>query len=489
MIIKILDASGPDFNGVKYNDKKIEKGKGELTLMKNFPSFINENSNQQEVRNYLKLISKSNKVRKPQFHAVISTKFHEHTKDELTNIAEGFMNEMGYGTQPYIAVFHNDTENNHIHLVSTRVDKQTGMKINDSFEKLKAQKALGAVMEKLYDHNADKELDKLLNYRVGSLSQLEILISRSGYKIKKDTNDDKKIKIIKNGVVIKSLSGDQIRFDNSKNNQRIRQLRAVILKYKDIYSNMVFKVEDNRKMESTFPTVENQTNYPNKLTAFECELQKKLRDVFGLDVVFHHKEGNMPFGYTLIDHKNNKVLKGSEILKMNEIFDFTSDTIDKRDFERLKDYNISSHTIKERLTEFLNYSNQSHTVKTFMLFENKRRKDLAIYRKIQFEVSDFIKNRNQENSNLKFFTSPGDEKIYVVNSHFHYIGELKALVGEKLFHEFLTPNQSLHYNTSKTSGAEVQQAISDLLFEFMKSSGVAKDPAENELKKKRKRKK
>ena len=39
-----MDAAGSDFPGVNYNDKKIDKGKGELMLMKNFPSFINEDS-------------------------------------------------------------------------------------------------------------------------------------------------------------------------------------------------------------------------------------------------------------------------------------------------------------------------------------------------------------------------------------------------------------------------------------------------------------
>lgn len=128
-----MEAAGASFPGVQYNDKKIEKGIGELMLMKNFPSFINEESSQEEVKNYLKSISKSKKVQKPQFHAAISTKFKSHSKEELTKVAESFMNEMGYGEQPFIVVFHNDTENNHVHIVSTRVDKTTGKKINDSY--------------------------------------------------------------------------------------------------------------------------------------------------------------------------------------------------------------------------------------------------------------------------------------------------------------------------------------------------------------------
>jgi uncharacterized protein YeeX (DUF496 family) len=100
MIVKILGSASSNFHGVQYNDKKVEKGTGELMLMKNFPSFINENSSQEEVRNYLKSISKNEKVKKPQFHAVISTKFQQHSKEELTKVAEDFMQEMGYGNQP-----------------------------------------------------------------------------------------------------------------------------------------------------------------------------------------------------------------------------------------------------------------------------------------------------------------------------------------------------------------------------------------------------
>jgi hypothetical protein len=48
---------------VDYNDKKVDKGKGELMLMKNFPSLINKDSDKQQVRNYLKAISKSRKYK------------------------------------------------------------------------------------------------------------------------------------------------------------------------------------------------------------------------------------------------------------------------------------------------------------------------------------------------------------------------------------------------------------------------------------------
>ena len=287
-----MKPAGFSFPGVNYNDKKVNKGTGELMLMKNFPSFINEASSQKEVRDYLKSISKNEKVKKPQFHSVISTKFQGHSKEELKNVAEGFMNEMGYGTQPFIVVFHKDTDNNHVHIVSTRVDKQSGKKIDDSYERLKAQKALSNTMGKLYGQSPEAELHKLLNYKISSFSQLETLLHRNGYKINRNTNDENFYSILKNGVIQRTLSGNQIVFDNSKSDSRARQIKAILNKYKELYSNKVFKVEDNRRSQSMLPQekIADRENLSKSKTEFESELQKKLKDVFGIDMVFHHKE-------------------------------------------------------------------------------------------------------------------------------------------------------------------------------------------------------
>ncbi|PWN58467.1 relaxase/mobilization nuclease domain-containing protein [Chryseobacterium viscerum] len=491
MIIKILGSSGSDFHGVKYNDKKVENGKGELMLMKNFPSFINESSNQQQVRDYLKSVSKNEKVKKPQLHAVISTKFQNHSKDELTKVAENFMEEMGYGMQPFIVVFHKDTDNNHIHIVSTRVDKQTGKKINDSYERLKAQKALSITMEKLYGLKQEEELEKLLSYKISSLNQLETLLNRNGYKIGKNTNDENSFNIFKNGVIQQKLSGNQIVFDNSKNDKRAKQIKAIVNKYKELYSNKVFKVEDKRHQESMLPKEKLRENDSNMKIAFESELQKKLKDVFGIDIVFHQKDDKNPFGYTVIDHKTEKVYKGSDIMKMNEVFEFTSDKLDKKTFEILKDYNIRSQETKKILLEFFKKNNPETQIKDFMLFENRGKKDLETYRKVQFEVKDFIRNNKNTNDEKNISITKGEDgKMYAVHTRFHYIGALQSLIGEKEYQRFLNPiqaNEIRAENNESKEKTELSKAVNEMLFEWTKSSGTAKDPAENELKKRRKK--
>ena len=486
MIVKMLGSASSNFHGVQYNDKKVAKGTGELMLMKNFPSFINEDSSQEQVRDYFKSVSKSEKVKKPQFHAVISTKFQEHSKGELTKVAENFMQEIGYENQPFIVVFHNDTENNHVHIVSTRVDKSTGKKINDSYEKLKSQKALANVIEKLYGISEETKLNNLLNYKISSLHQLETLLHRNGYKFSKNTNDENSFDILKNGVIHRTISGKQIVFDSIKNDSRTKQIKAIASKYKELHSNKVFKVEDRRKQESMLPTEKQNEDWKPKIE-FESELQKKLRDVFGIDVIFHSKEDQNPFGYTVIDHKTGRVYKGSEIMKMNDLFEFTSEKLDKKLFEIIKDYNIPNQDSKKILQEFLRSKYSKAEIKGFMLFENKGKKDLETYRKVQFEIKDFIKNPKQNTDKNISITKAEDGKIYAIHTRFHYIGDLRSLIGEKEYQKFIYPIQENETRTENNEKTELNKAVNEMLFELMKSSGTAKDPAEDELKKRRKK--
>jgi hypothetical protein len=489
MIVKILGSASSNFHGVQYNDKKVEKGTGELMLMKNFPSFINENSSQEEVKNYLKSISKNEKVKKPQFHAVISTKFQQHSKEELAKVAEDFMQEMGYGNQPFLVVFHNDTENNHVHIVSTRVNKSTGKKLNDSYEKLKAQKALIDIKERIYGKNNQETIINLLNYKISSLKQLEILLERNGFKVVKNKNDENALDILKNGVREKTINGNQLNFSTIKNDNRAKQIKAILNKYKEVYSNKVFKVEDRRHLEKMLPEEKQKENWKPKIE-FESELQKKLREVFGIDVVFHHKDELRPFGYTLIDHKSETIYKGSDILKMNDLFEFTSEVMDKKLFESLKDYNLSDEIAKQVLIEYLKQENPENVPKDFMLLENKKRKSKEVFNSVKNEVRNYLKT--QSNNNVKIIKS--EEGIYyAVHAKLHYVGELQSLIGEKEYQKFLNPNQANETRTvnqtESNEAKELSKAVNEMLLEWTKHSGTSKDPAEEELKKRKKRKK
>ncbi len=481
MIIKILSSASIDFHGVKYNDKKVVDGAGELMKMENFPSFINKDSNQEEVRDYLKSISQSasGRVKKPQFHAVISTKYQQHSKEELTKIAEEVMKEMGYGQQPYIIVFHNDTDNNHVHIVSSRVNKTTGKKIEDAFEKLKSQRALSNVMEKLYGVQVERNIDVLLEYNYSSIKQLETLLQRNGFKLITNATDSNQLDILKNGVRKSSLKKTDLNFKKS-DIQRKRQLRAIFYKYKDLYSNQVFRVEDDRKRNGK---IDENTNEAAKIIVeFESELQHNFRRVFGVDIVFHSKDGKDPFGYSIIDHKTGCVFKGSEVMKMQDLFDFSDDSIDKKTFEKLKFWNVSNEAEKKCLLKF--YNERNIDVKDFMVFKNRTRKNIEDYKTVKSQLINYIKTPKYD-ENISVIAQDG--KYYAIHSQYNHIQELESLVGKNMYQAYINNKPTEELTENKYKGRS-NSFVDDWIKVLGQSEFGKTDPSEKERKRRKKKK-
>lgn len=296
MIVKILKKSAT-FKGVSYNTEKVEKDRGELMLVKNFGMLQGlEQLRPQDYINYLEAVSsRSTRTKYPQFHVVISGKGRSHSKEELTDIAQQWMQGMGYGEQPYLLIFHKDTANNHIHLVSTRVGKD-GKKISDSYEKLRAYRVLNRITGEDEKQAVTAHLEKALTYGISTRAQFMMILEAQGYAL-----------VLKNDQYAISKYGRELaRLDlakvdtniktREKDVNRIRQIRAVIEKYRTIHDPSVYRTE---------------SGYTSALASF-------LEEKFGLQVLFHGKADKPPYGYTLIDHSGKAVYKGGEIIPLAE---------------------------------------------------------------------------------------------------------------------------------------------------------------------------
>ena len=74
------------------------------------------------------------------FHCSLNPHPDEKLSDaQLTQIAQEYMQALGYGEQPYIVFKHNDIAREHIHIVSLRVNS-AGEKINDKFENRRSKR-------------------------------------------------------------------------------------------------------------------------------------------------------------------------------------------------------------------------------------------------------------------------------------------------------------------------------------------------------------
>ncbi len=306
MVAKILSSSS-SFNGVSYNTNKAQKDLGELMMVKNFGYLQNATAIMpQEYKNYLRAFSATSTVKDKQFHAVISCEGREFDKSKLTQIAEAWLNEMGYANNPFLIVYHNDTNNNHVHVVSTRINND-GKKINDSFEKKRAMSALQKIMQTDVKQVANQDIDKALKFNISSLAQYKLILERMGYSIAENEGvfTIRKFDNIQAVVPIDKVLKQISLFD--KNEKRVTQLRAIFEKYKRVHNpeiKLLYKPTTNKSLKTPI-------GYTSDLSIF-------LKDKFGLDVVFHGKEGKPPYGYTIIDHANKNVFKGGEIMPLKE---------------------------------------------------------------------------------------------------------------------------------------------------------------------------
>src|SRR5690606_37558786 len=208
----------------------------ELTRLRNF-GYLQDSTGvtPSEVKNYLTAHSNRNFIVKDkQFHAVISCKGREYSKEQLTDVAHEWIDKMGYGSNPFLIVFHKDTANNHVHIVSSRIDKK-GKKINDSFEKLRAQEAINEIMRLNPKHEAGKAVEKLKQFHFSTKAQGMMILENLGFKLREN---NKHLELIKYGSVQGSILMSEIHqkiqsYELDKS--RANQLKAILDKYSKVY--------------------------------------------------------------------------------------------------------------------------------------------------------------------------------------------------------------------------------------------------------------
>ena len=78
-------------------------------------------------------------VRKPVIHISLNPSPKDIlSKEQMTVLAQEFMEKFGYGNQPYIVWLHEDIDRKHMHIVSVRINGQ-GEKIDHNREAIRAQ--------------------------------------------------------------------------------------------------------------------------------------------------------------------------------------------------------------------------------------------------------------------------------------------------------------------------------------------------------------
>ena len=294
MIATILPSS-TTFHAVDYNERKVSEGVAELLEMKNFGSIGKiDPYTPDELKQYLIDYTQRNEyIKKPQFHLAISCRGDEYTQEQLLDIAHQYLKEMGYGEegQPVLIYSHHDTDNNHLHIVTSRIAPD-GHKIDHNQERIRSQEVINRIMGENQELRASDAVKKALDYRFSTVNQFKAILESSGYEC---YEKDDCLCIKRDGHVIDTLPMATVQSHLQSfepDEKRRRQLRAILKKYRD-------------------------------MTADKDELRALMKEKFGIDLVFHGSK-DKPYGYTIIDHQTKTVFKGGNVWKLSELLQFQS---------------------------------------------------------------------------------------------------------------------------------------------------------------------
>ena len=172
MVIKIHQACSTK-NALFYNERKVDKKWASFYHSRNMPvvnPFLGDKNDRYRI--FKEIEDRNTRVRKPGLHISVNP-----TVGDLVRLGDAgirteidnLMNHLGYGNQPYFVYKHADLDRVHFHIVSTRIDCETGKKIKDSYEKEKTQRFIKGLEEK-YQLSKDDHQEKL-NYRFSGSSK------------------------------------------------------------------------------------------------------------------------------------------------------------------------------------------------------------------------------------------------------------------------------------------------------------------------------
>ena len=294
MIAKILPKSS-SFNAILYNETKVSEGVAELLEMNGLGVLeaMGGDRTAEATRRFFMEYSRSNdRIKYPQFHAVLSCKGESVDKTTLLAMAKDYMAEMGYDLSktPYMVYFHRDTDNNHVHVITSRVGAD-GRKVDDSNERIRSQKAIAKAEGVDMGEKAKADIRDALSFKFETKGQFMAVMESMGYEC---YEQEENLNVKKGGTVLAHIPMADVlaavRKKIPENAKRTRQLQQIFRKY-------------------------------HNLSTDKDEFTRAMREQFGISLVFVGKKDS-PYGYMAIDNRFKTVYKGSDIMKLKDLLTF-----------------------------------------------------------------------------------------------------------------------------------------------------------------------
>lgn len=285
------------------------------------------------MRSFEPYLLANNRTEKPVLHISLNPDPKDVLTDEqLSGIAQEYMDKMGYGNQPFIVYKHEDIDRHHLHIVSLRVD-ENGAKLDHNFEHRRSMKVCRELEEKYnlapatkkqwqegtplkpvdYDkgdvkHQIANVIRPVVNgYHFQSFKEYRAMLSLYNINVE-EVKGEVKGKIYQ-GLVYSALNdkGEKVGnpFKSSLFGKSVgfNAIEKRCEQSKEIISEKNLREPTKHAVAKVLRTTGNRAD-------FEKELAK-----VGISVLMRENKEGRIYGVTFIDHNTKCVLNGSRLGK------------------------------------------------------------------------------------------------------------------------------------------------------------------------------
>lgn len=367
MVANIRSGATPG-GALRYNKEKVDKDEAEVLFWQRMLEPFDKHGRMDVdacMDSFWPYLEANRRTTNTVFHASLNPSPEDRlTDDQLRDIAQEYMERMGYGNQPYIVFKHKDIDRRHLHIVSLRVDEK-GCKLPHDFEARRSAEITRDLEHKYNLHPAVKGQEqrdtpdlRKVNYKTGNVKQQISSVIRSclrNYKCssygefrtllelfnvsveeRTGTIEGRNYAGILYGTMTDDGCGTGTPFKSSKIGKDVgyKALQTYYAKSKE-------RLKEPGALDHLRHTVKDAMSPHNTRDEFRQQLKAD-----GIDTVFRINPVGRIYGVTFIDHTNGIVANGSVLGKefsarvFNELFP----TSRKEDQHAERKYEPQNHT-------------------------------------------------------------------------------------------------------------------------------------------------
>ena len=333
MVAKISIGSSL-YGALAYNAQKVNAGEGKLLATNRvFDGGDGRMDCARLLRDFCNCMPENVRTR----NTVIHVSLNPHPDDRLTdmemaNIAQIYMERLGYGNQPYVIVKHEDIDRHHVHIVSVNVDEK-GKRIDRDFLFRRSERIRKELEKEFHLHPA--------GHKRGEIREVVHKIDIHKGDVKKQIASvllsvATRYRFQTMGEYRALLSFYNIHVEETRGKVGDREYHGLVYSATDDKGNKVgnpFKASlfgkstgyaaiEKRFSLSKKQITEKKFTEPTKRTVFQALGETYHRDKFvsllkakGIDTVLRLTDEGRIYGATFIDHRTGCVLNGSRMGK------------------------------------------------------------------------------------------------------------------------------------------------------------------------------